>query len=258
MTFIDEIKAREILDSRGNPTVEVEVFLESGVMGRAAVPSGASTGIHEAVELRDGDKERYGGKGVLKAVDNVNTEIAEELYGWDALDQIGIDEFLINLDGTPNKGNLGANAMLGVSLAVSKAAAAALGLPLYRYLGGVSARTLPVPMMNILNGGKHAVNSTDLQEFMVMPVGAPSFAEALRWGAETYCSLKQVLTGKGYNTGVGDEGGFAPSLGSNEEAIEVIIEAIQEAGFEPGVDMFIALDPASSEIYEDGQYRSSP
>ena len=254
MTFIDEIKAREILDSRGNPTVEVEVFLESGVMGRAAVPSGASTGVHEAVELRDGDKERYGGKGVLKAVENVNTEIAEELYGWDALDQIGIDEFMINLDGTPNKGNLGANAILGVSLAVSKAAAAALGLPLYRYLGGVSARTLPVPMMNILNGGKHAVNSTDLQEFMVMPVGAPSFAEALRWGAETYHSLRQVLTGKGYNTGVGDEGGFAPSLGSNEEAIEVIIEAIQAAGFEPGVDMFIALDPASSEIFEDGQY----
>ena len=254
MTFIDEIKAREILDSRGNPTVEVEVFLESGVIGRAAVPSGASTGVHEAVELRDGDKERYGGKGVLKAVDNVNTEIAEELYGWDALDQIGIDEFMINLDGTPNKGNLGANAILGVSLAVSKAAAAALGLPLYRYLGGVSARTLPVPMMNILNGGKHAVNSTDLQEFMVMPVGAPSFAEALRWGAETYHSLRQVLTGRGYNTGVGDEGGFAPSLGSNEEAIEVIIEAIQAAGFEPGVDMFIALDPASSEIFEDGQY----
>jgi enolase len=254
MTFIDEIKAREILDSRGNPTVEVEVCLESGAMGRAAVPSGASTGIHEAVELRDGDKERYGGKGVLKAVENVNTEIAEELYGWDALDQIGIDEFMINLDGTANKGNLGANAILGVSLAVSKAAAAALGLPLYRYLGGVSARTLPVPMMNILNGGKHAVNSTDLQEFMVMPVGAPSFAEAVRWGAETYHSLRQVLTGKGYNTGVGDEGGFAPSLGSNEEAVEVIIEAIQAAGFEPGVDMFIALDPASSEIFEDGQY----
>ena len=254
MTFIEEIKAREILDSRGNPTVEVEVYLESGAMGRAAVPSGASTGVHEAVELRDGDKERYGGKGVLKAVDNVNTEIAEELYGWDALDQVGIDEFLIDLDGTPNKGNLGANAILGVSLAVVKAAAAALGLPLYRYLGGVSARTLPVPMMNILNGGKHAVNSTDLQEFMVMPVSAPSFAEAVRWGAETYHSLKKVLADKGYNTSVGDEGGFAPSLGSNEEAIEVIIEAIQKAGFEPGADMFIALDPASSEIYEDGQY----
>ena len=254
MTFIEEIKAREILDSRGNPTVEVEVYLESGAMGRAAVPSGASTGVHEAVELRDGDKERYGGKGVLKAVDNINTEIAEELYGWDALDQVGIDEFLIDLDGTPNKGNLGANAILGVSLAVVKAAAAALGLPLYRYLGGVSARTLPVPMMNILNGGKHAVNSTDLQEFMVMPVSAPSFAEAVRWGAETYHSLKKVLADKGYNTSVGDEGGFAPSLGSNEEAIEVIIEAIQKAGFEPGADMFIALDPASSEIYEDGQY----
>ena len=254
MTFIDEIKAREILDSRGNPTVEVEVFLESGSMGRAAVPSGASTGVHEAVELRDGDKERYGGKGVRKAVENVNAEIAEELYGWDALDQTGIDEFLINLDGTPNKGRLGANALLGVSLAVAKAAADAVGLPLYRYLGGVSARTLPVPMMNILNGGKHAVNSTDLQEFMVMPVGASSFAEALQWGAETYHSLKKVLGKKGYNTNVGDEGGFAPSLGSNEEAVEVIVEAIQQAGFEPGSDIFIALDPASSEIFEDGKY----
>ncbi len=254
MTFIDEIKAREILDSRGNPTVEVEVFLENGGMGRAAVPSGASTGAHEAVELRDGDQERYGGKGVRKAVENVNAEIAEELYGWDALDQIGIDEFLINLDGTPNKGRLGANALLGVSLAVAKAAADAVGLPLYRYLGGVSARTLPVPMMNILNGGKHAVNSTDLQEFMVMPVGASSFAEALQWGAETYHSLKKVLGKKGYNTNVGDEGGFAPSLGSNEEAVEVIVEAIQQAGFEPGSDIFIALDPASSEIFEDGKY----
>ncbi len=254
MTFIDEIKAREILDSRGNPTVEVEVILESGARGRAAVPSGASTGVHEAVELRDGDKERYGGKGVRKAVENVNAEIAEELYGWDALDQTGLDEFLINLDGTPNKSRLGANALLGVSLAVAKAAAEAVGLPLYRYIGGVSARTLPVPMMNILNGGKHAVNSTDLQEFMVMPVGASSFAEALQWGAETYHSLKKVLAKKGYNTNVGDEGGFAPSLNSNEEAVEVIIEAIQQAGFKPGADIYVALDPAASEIFEDGRY----
>ena len=254
MTFIDEIKAREVLDSRGNPTVEVDVYLESGAMGRAIVPSGASTGAHEAVELRDGDSERYGGKGVANAVENVNTEIAEELYGWDALDQVGIDEFLVSLDGTANKSKLGANAILGVSLAVAKASAAAVGLPLYRYLGGVSARVLPVPMMNILNGGKHAVDSTDLQEFMVMPVGASSFSEALRWGAETYHSLKKVLAGKGYNTSVGDEGGFAPSLGSNEEAIEVILEAIAKAGFKPGEDMFIALDPASSEIYENGVY----
>ncbi len=254
MTFIDEIKAREVLDSRGNPTVEVDVYLESGAMGRAIVPSGASTGAHEAVELRDGDSERYGGKGVANAVENVNTEIAEELYGWDALDQVGIDEFLISLDGTANKSKLGANAILGVSLAVAKASAAAVGLPLYRYLGGVSARVLPVPMMNILNGGKHAVDSTDLQEFLVMPVGASSFAEALRWGTETYHSLKKVLAGKGYNTSVGDEGGFAPSLGSNEEAIEVILEAIAKAGFKPGEDIFIALDPASSEIYENGVY----
>lgn len=254
MTFIDEIKAREVLDSRGNPTVEVDVYLESGAMGRAIVPSGASTGAHEAVELRDGDSERYGGKGVANAVENVNTEIAEELYGWDALDQVGIDEFLISLDGTANKSKLGANAILGVSLAVAKASAAAVGLPLYRYLGGVSARVLPVPMMNILNGGKHAVDSTDLQEFMVMPVGASSFVEALQWGAETYHSLKKVLAGKGYNTSVGDEGGFAPSLGSNEEAIEVILEAIAKAGFKSGEDMFIALDPASSEIYENGVY----
>ncbi len=254
MTLIEEIVAREILDSRGNPTVEVEVTLTSGAMGRAAVPSGASTGVHEAVELRDGDEGRYGGKGVFKAVDNVNTVIADELIGWDALDQVGIDEFLIGLDGTPNKGRLGANAILGVSLAVAKAAADVLGLPLYRYIGGVSARTLPVPMMNILNGGKHAVGSTDLQEFMVMPVGAESFAEALRWGTETYHSLKRVLKDRGYNTNVGDEGGFAPSLGSNEEAIEVIVEAIEKAGYRPGEDIYIALDPAASEIYEDGQY----
>jgi enolase len=254
MTLIEEIVAREILDSRGNPTVEVEVTLISGAMGRAAVPSGASTGAHEAVELRDGDERRYGGKGVFRAVDNVNTVIADELIGWDALDQVGIDEFLIGLDGTPNKGRLGANAILGVSLAVAKAAAYALGLPLYRYIGGVSARTLPVPMMNILNGGKHAVGSTDLQEFMVMPVGGRSFAEALRWGAETYHSLKGVLKDRGYNTNVGDEGGFAPSLGSNEEAVEVIVEAIEKAGYRPGEDIYIALDPAASEIYEDGQY----
>ncbi len=254
MTLIEEIVAREILDSRGNPTVEVEVTLISGAMGRAAVPSGASTGVHEAVELRDGDEGRYGGKGVFKAVDNVNAAIADELIGWDALDQVGIDEFLIGLDGTPNKGRLGANAILGVSLAVAKAAADVLGLPLYRYIGGVSARTLPVPMMNILNGGKHAVGSTDLQEFMVMPVGAESFAEALRWGTETYHSLKKVLKDRGYNTNVGDEGGFAPSLDSNEEAVEVIVEAIEKAGYRPGEDIYIALDPAASEIYEDGQY----
>jgi len=254
MTLIEEIVAREILDSRGNPTVEVEVTLTSGAIGRAAVPSGASTGVHEAVELRDGDEGRYGGKGVFKAVDNVNSLIADELIGWDALDQVGIDEFLIGLDGTPNKGRLGANAILGVSLAVAKAAADVLGLPLYRYIGGVSARTLPVPMMNILNGGKHAVGSTDLQEFMVMAAGAESFAEALRWGTETYHSLKRVLKDRGYNTNVGDEGGFAPSLGSNEEAIEVIVEAIEKAGYRSGEDIYIALDPAASEIFEDGQY----
>ena len=254
MTYIDEIRAREILDSRGNPTVEVEVYLESGGFGRAAVPSGASTGAHEAVELRDGDKDRYNGKGVSKAVDNVNTTIAEELFGWDALDQVGVDEFLINLDGAENKGNLGANAILGVSLAVAKAGADALDMPLYRYLGGVAARTLPVPMMNILNGGKHAVDSTDLQEFMIMPAGASSFAEALQWGAETYHSLKQVLSGRKYNTSIGDEGGFAPSLRTNEEAVEVILEAIQKAGFTPGEDIFLALDPASSELYEGGYY----
>ena len=254
MTSIEEIIGREILDSRGNPTVEVEVVLEEGVYGRAAVPSGASTGAHEAVELRDGDAERYSGKGVLMAVENVNAIIAEELWGWDALDQVAIDEYLIALDGTPNKGHLGANAILGVSLAVAKAAADLLGLPLYRYIGGVSARTLPVPMMNILNGGKHAVDGPDLQEFMAMPVGAPSFAEALRWGAETYHALKKVLSKRGYSTGVGDEGGFAPSLKSNEEALEVILEAIQKAGYRPGQDIYIALDPASSELFDDGKY----
>lgn len=253
MTLIEEVIAREILDSRGNPTVEVDVYLDGGAMGRAAVPSGASTGEHEAVELRDGGA-RYSGKGVLKAVENVNETIADQLAGWDALDQVGIDEMMVGLDGTDNKSRLGANGILAVSLAVAKAAAEAVGLPLYRYLGGVSSRMLPVPMMNILNGGKHAVDSTDLQEFMVMPVGASCFAEALRWCAETYHSLKKVLVGRGYSSNVGDEGGFAPSLRSNEEAIEVILEAIQKAGYEPGRDIFIALDPAASEIYEGGVY----
>jgi len=254
MTLIEDIRAREILDSRGNPTLEVEVALTGGAWGRAAVPSGASTGVHEALELRDGDEARYGGKGVLQAVENVNTTIADELIGWDALDQVGIDEFLIGLDGTPNKERLGANAILGVSLAVAKAAAAALGLPLYRYIGGVSARTLPVPLMNILNGGKHAADSTDLQEFMIVPVGAPTFAEALRWGAETYHALKSVLKDRGYNTNVGDEGGFAPTLSSNEEAVELILEAIERAGYEPGEDIYLALDSAASEFYHGGRY----
>ena len=252
MATIEWITAREILDSRGNPTVEAEVTLDDGALGRAAVPSGASTGAHEAIELRDGDKSRYGGKGVLKAVEHVNTTIADELLGWEAADQVGIDETLIQLDGTRDKSNLGANAILGVSLAVAKAAADSAGLPLYRYIGGVEARTLPVPMMNNLNGGKHADNSTDLQEFMVLPVGAPTFAEALRWCAETYQSLKKVLKKKGYNTNVGDEGGFAPSLGSNAEAVEVILAAIEAAGYKPGEQIYIGLDPASTEIFEDG------
>ena len=254
MTSIDEILAREILDSRGNPTIEVEVQLESGDLGRAAVPSGASTGAHEAVELRDDELDRYGGKGVQNAVANVNDLIAEELWGFDALDQVALDEYIIAMDGTSNKGKLGANALLGVSLATAKAAAAALGLPLYRYIGGVAARTLPVPMMNILNDGKHALDGPDFQEFMAMPVGAPNFAEALRWGAETYHALKKVLKDKGYSTGVGDEGGFAPSLKSNEEALDLIVEAIQKAGYSPGSDIFIALDPAASEVYDDGKY----
>jgi enolase len=254
MTSIDEILAREILDSRGNPTIEVEVQLESGDIGRAAVPSGASTGAHEAVELRDDDLDRYGGKGVQNAVANVNELIADELWGFDALDQVALDEYLIAMDGTANKGKLGANAILGVSLATAKAAAEALGLPLYRYIGGVAARTLPVPMMNILNGGKHAMDGPDFQEFMAMPVGAPSFSDALRWGAETYHALKKVLKDRGYNTGVGDEGGFAPSLKSNEEALELIVEAIQRAGYSPGSDIFIALDPAASEVYDNGKY----
>ncbi len=254
MSIIEGILAREILDSRGNPTVEVEVILDDGTWARAAVPSGASTGIHEALELRDGDKGRYNGKGVLQAVENIAEIIAPELVGWDVTDQKGIDEMMIELDGTPNKSRLGANAILGVSLAVAKAAATDLDLPLYRYIGGVYAHVLPVPMMNILNGGKHAVDGPDLQEFMVMPVGAPSFAEALRWGSETYHALKSVLKSKGYGVGVGDEGGFAPSLKANEEAIEVILEAIVKAGYEPGKDIWIAMDPAASEIYEDGKY----
>ena len=253
MSVIVSVHARQIIDSRGNPTVEVDVTLDSGAFGRAAVPSGASTGANEALEMRDGGSE-YGGKGVMNAVRNVNEKIAKEIEGLDATDQVGIDEQMIEMDGTPTKANLGANAILGVSLAVAKAAADEVGLPLYKYIGGPMARTLPVPMMNILNGGKHAVDSTDLQEFMAMPVGAPTFSEALRWGAETYASLKKVLSKKGYNVSVGDEGGFAPSLKSNEEAIEVILEAIEKAGYKPGEQIMIALDPASSEIYEDGFY----
>lgn len=253
-TTIDEIVAREILDSRGNPTIEVEVLLADGSWGRAAVPSGASTGAHEALELRDADPDRYGGKGVLKAVQNVNDRIADELFGWDATDQLGIDAHLLELDGTPNKERLGANAILGVSLAVAHAAANALRLPLYRYIGGVYAHVLPVPLMNILNGGKHALDGPDFQEFMIAPVGAPTFAEALRWGSEVYHALKAVLQQRGDSTGVGDEGGFAPSLRSNEEAIEVILEAIQKAGYRPGEQMFIALDPAASEFYENSRY----
>jgi enolase len=254
MSYIVETKAREILDSRGNPTVEVDVTLECGAIGRAAVPSGASTGAHEAVELRDGDKARYQGKGVTKAVANVNDVIAPRIEGLDALDQRRLDNFLIELDGTENKRELGANAILGVSLAAAKAAAAASGLPLFRYLGGPTANVLPVPMMNILNGGKHADNNVDLQEFMVMPFGAPNFREAIRMGTEVFHALKSVLKGKGYNTAVGDEGGFAPDLKANSEAIEVILMAIEKAGYKPGADVFIALDPASSEIYHDGKY----
>ena len=250
MTEIVNIVGREVLDSRGNPTVEVEVQLASGAIGRAIVPSGASTGAHEAVELRDGDKARYGGKGVLKAVAHVNDELADELVGFDALDQVTIDAVMCELDGTPNKGKLGANAILGVSLAVAKAAAEAVGQPLFRYLGGVGGRTLPVPMMNILNGGKHAAGSTDFQEFMVMPVGAPTFSEGLRWGVEVYQSLKKVLHEDGFSTNVGDEGGFAPSLGGNVKAVEVILRAIEKAGYKPGEDVYIALDPASSELYD--------
>jgi len=254
-TMISQVYGREILDSRGNPTVEVEVWLEDGEMGRAAVPSGASTGIHEALELRDGYKGRYGGKGVLKAVEHVNNEIAEVLFGMDALDQAGVDKAMLDLDGTPNKNKLGANAILGASMAVARAAAESCGLPLYRYLGGAGARLLPVPMMNIMNGGAHAnFESTDFQEFMIAPIGAPSFKEALRMGSETYQALKSVLKSKGFSTGVGDEGGFAPKLGANSEAIELILTAITKAGYKPGEDICIALDPAVSEIYEDGTY----
>lgn len=254
MTIISDLYAREVLDSRGNPTVEVEVVLESGVIGRAIVPSGASTGAHEAVELRDGDQLRYLGKGTLQAVKNVNEIIASELIDFDALDQLGIDQFLLELDGTPNKGRLGANAILGVSMAVARASADALGLPLYVYLGGVNAKTLPVPMMNILNGGAHADNNVDIQEFMIMPVGAEDFHEALRMGAEIFHKLSAVLKGKGLNTAVGDEGGFAPNLASNEEAIITIIEAIKQAGYEPGTDVYLALDVAATEFYRDGKY----
>lgn len=255
MAMITEVYAREILDSRGNPTIEVEVCLEDGSVGRAAVPSGASTGAHEAVELRDGDKNRYLGKGVTKAVDNVNDVIAEALIGLEATRQVEIDEMLIRLDGTPNKGKLGANAILGVSMAVAKAAAASVGLPLYLYLGGVSAQELPVPMMNILNGGQHADNNVDIQEFMIMPVGAASFSEALCANAEIYHGLKALLNAKGLGTGLGDEGGFAPNLKSNEEAIEVILEAVKKAGYKPGEDIMIALDVAASEFYKDGKYQ---
>ncbi|MBN1254823.1 MAG: phosphopyruvate hydratase [Deltaproteobacteria bacterium] len=254
MSAILDIVAREILDSRGNPTVEVDVTLESGFQGRAAVPSGASTGEHEAVELRDGDQQRYLGKGVQKAVANVNERIAPELIGMDALDQMTIDQILIDLDGTPTKSTLGANAILGASLACAKAGASYLSLPLYRYLGGVFAHQLPVPMMNILNGGKHADNNVDLQEFMVVPVGAPSFRDALRMGAEVFHHLKAILKEKGYNTAVGDEGGFAPNLGSNEEALAVILEAINKAGYTPGDEVAIALDAAASEFYREGTY----
>ena len=257
MTFIETIVGRQILDSRGNPTVEVEIHLSGGASGRAAVPSGASTGLHEAVELRDDDRTRYGGKGVLQAVENVNRILAEELVGADALDQAAIDRRMVNLDGTHNKGRLGANAILGVSLAVARAASEAVNLPLYRYLGGVNAKTLPVPMMNILNGGKHAVNSTDFQEFMIMPVAAPTFVEAVRWGAEIYHALREVLHEGGFATNVGDEGGFAPSLGGNAAAIEVILQAIERAGYRPGDEVCIALDPAVSELFVEasGRYR---
>jgi enolase len=258
MPFIVDVYAREVLDSRGNPTVEVEVFTESGAFGRALVPSGASTGEYEAVELRDGDKERYLGKGVLKAVDNVNEIIAPHLVGeeFSVLDQVSVDQALIELDGTENKGKLGANAILGVSMAVAHAAANYLDIPLYQYLGGFNAKQLPVPMMNIVNGGEHADNNVDIQEFMVMPIGAPNFREALRMGAEIFHSLKSVLKEKGLNTAVGDEGGFAPNLGSNEEALQTIVLAIEKAGYKPGEEIFLAMDAASSEFYnkEDGKY----
>ena len=252
--YITEVTGREILDSRGNPTVEVDVVLENGVRGRAAVPSGASTGEHEALELRDGDKKRYGGKGVTKAVNNVNTVIADALLGMDVLDQVRIDKTLLELDGTPTKSNLGANALLGVSLACAKAAANALEMPLYRYIGGVNAKKLPVPMMNIINGGSHSDAPIAFQEFMIRPVGADSFKEALRIGAEVFHTLKKVLHGRGLSTAVGDEGGFAPALAGTEDALESILTAIREAGYEPGKDVMIGLDCASSEFYHDGVY----
>ncbi|MFZ5945722.1 MAG: phosphopyruvate hydratase [Bacillota bacterium] len=254
MSIITDVYAREILDSRGNPTVEVDVYLEDGSFGRAAVPSGASTGAFEAVELRDEDNARYLGKGVLNAVDNVNTVIAPSIVGLDAFDQVGLDQLMIQMDGTENKSKLGANAILGVSMAVAKAAADSLGMPLYRYIGGTNTKTLPVPMMNILNGGKHADNNVDVQEFMVMPMGALSFAEALRIGTEIFHNLKKVLKGRGYNTAVGDEGGFAPNLSSNEEALDVIVEAIHKAGYKPGEDVYLALDVAATELFKDGAY----
>ncbi len=257
MTTITEVFAREILDSRGNPTIEVDVLLDSGVLGRAAVPSGASTGTHEAVELRDGDDSRYLGRGVLKAVANVNEEIGPEIIGFDADDQVLIDEFLIALDGTENKSELGANAILGVSLACAHAASAALEMPLYRYVGGVSARVLPVPQMNVLNGGKHADNDVDIQEFMIVPVGADCFADAIRMGAEVFHSLKGVLSSEGLSVSVGDEGGFAPKVGSNEEALGLIVRAIDAAGYKPGDDVLLALDPAASEFHENGKYLMS-
>lgn len=254
MSLIYSVHAREVLDSRANPTVEVEVVTEDGGFGRAIVPSGASTGAYEAVELRDNEKHRYMGKGVSKAVHNVNNVIAPNLYEYDVFDQVGIDEMMIELDGTDNKGKLGANAILGVSMAVARAAADELNLPLYQYLGGVGARVMPIPMMNILNGGKHADNNVDIQEFMILPVGAPSFKEALRMGSEVYHHLKKVLQGKGLSTGVGDEGGFAPNLKSNEEAFQVIVEAIEEAGYTPGKDVVLGIDVAASEIFEDEEY----
>nr|WP_276939652.1 phosphopyruvate hydratase [Helcococcus sueciensis] len=254
MGYITDIYARQVLDSRGNPTVEVEVFTDLGGFGRALVPSGASTGAFEAVELRDGDKSVYLGKGVLNAVENVNTEIAEEIIGFDVFDQVAIDHAMIELDGTENKGRLGANAILGVSMAVARAAADELGVPLYNYIGGFNAKTLPVPMMNILNGGEHADNNVDIQEFMIMPVGAKSFTEALQIGAEIFHNLRLVLQASGHNTSVGDEGGFAPNLTSNEEALSTIVEAIEKAGYKPGEEVKIALDVASSEMYEDGKY----
>lgn len=250
MSFITNIHARQILDSRGNPTVEVDLITDSGAFGRAAVPSGASTGVHEAVELRDGDENVYMGKGVLKAVENVNEKIAEELIGMDVTEQIDIDRWMLDLDGTPNKGNLGANAILAVSMAAAKAAAQTTGQTLYRYIGGVNARTLPVPMMNILNGGAHADNSIDFQEFMVMPVGADTFSEGLRMGTQIFHNLKKVLSSKGYSTNVGDEGGFAPNIKSNEEAIETVLTAIEKAGYKPGEDVYIAMDAAASEFYD--------